>query len=285
MAFGQTFDVATVKPSPPLTGGGIRIGMNGGPGTRDPGRASYTGVTLKMLMQNAYGVKPYQISGPGWLDTERYDIVASVPEGATKEQFNVMLQNLLKERFGLEFHRETKEFPLYELTVLKNGPKMKHSAEVPAGAPEPPPPSGPAPVGKDGLPQLQPGRAGAMMMMRPGGIHMAVTMQPMERLTDMLGNQLGVPVVDKTGLTGNYDFTLDFAPEQGQGLMPGLPPPPPPPPGGDAGPGKIAVRGDPSDAPNIFTAVQEQLGLKLDKKKGPLDLLIVDHAGKTPTEN
>ena len=114
---------------------------------------------------------------------------------------------------------------------------------------------------------------------------MAATMQPMERLADMLGNQLGVPVINKTGLSGNYDYTLDFAREPGQGL-PGLPPPPPPPPGiGDGGPGKAGLAGDPSDAPSLLTAVQEQLGLKLEKKKGPLEVLVIDHAEKTPTEN
>ena len=116
-------------------------------------------------------------------------------------------------------------------------------------------------------------------------MRMVGTMQSMERLTDMLGNQLGVPVVDKTGLTGNYDFTLEFAPEPGQGPMRGLPPPPPP-PGGEGGP-KAAVPGggDLTDAPNLMTAVQEQLGLKLEKKKGPLELLVIDHAEKTPSEN
>ena len=290
LAFAQkdaalSFEVASVKPAPPLGSGAVRIGMNGGPGTRDPGRATYDGVPLKMLLQNAYGVKPFQISGPDWLNTERYDIIATVPEGTTKEQFNVMLQNLLVERFGLEFHRETKEFPLYELTVAKNGPKMKQSAAAPPDAGPPEPPSGPPPIGKDGFPQMPAGRPGAMMMMRPGGIRMAATMQPMERLADMLGNQLGVPVINKTGLSGNYDYTLDFAREPGQGL-PGLPPPPPPPPGiGDGGPGKAGLAGDPSDAPSLLTAVQEQLGLKLEKKKGPLEVLVIDHAEKTPTEN
>src|SRR3974390_695603 len=105
-AFGQAsatpqFDVATVKPSASSPDGRIRIMMRGGPGTNDPGRVDYAGVTLKNLLSSAYSVKPSQISGPGWLDSERYDIVAQIPEGASKDQFNLMLQNLLTERFML----------------------------------------------------------------------------------------------------------------------------------------------------------------------------------------
>ena len=110
-------------------------------------------------------------------------------------------------------------------------------------------------------------------------------MQPMAQLADVLGNQLNAPVIDKTGLTGKYDFTLDFAPEPGQGPagMPLLPPPPPG--GGDAGAVKAGLAGDSSDAPSLFNAVQEQLGLKLEKRKGPLEVIVVDHAEKAPTEN
>ena len=114
---------------------------------------------------------------------------------------------------------------------------------------------------------------------------MAASMRSLPQLADMFGNQLGFPVIDRTGLSGNYDFTLDFAPEPGQGPMPGLPPPPPPQGGGDSGPGRGGLAGDTSDAPSLLTAVQEQLGLKLEKKKGPLDILIIDHAEKTPAEN
>jgi len=281
-----SFEVATVKPAPPLNGGPVAIGMRGGPGTNDPGRVTYNGVPLILLLQNAYGVKRYQISGPSWLDTERFDIVAKVPDGATKEQFNIMLQNLLVERFGIAFHRETKEFPLYELSVAKNGPKLKPAAPAPAGVSETATgeKQGPPPIGKDGIPQLPAGRPNAIMMMRPGQMRIVATMQPLQRLADMLGNQLGSPVIDKTGLRGNYDFKLEFAVEPGQGL-PGLPPPPPPPPGGDAGPAKGGFASDPSDAPSLFNAVQEQLGLKLEKRKGPLEVLVIDHAEKTPSEN
>jgi uncharacterized protein (TIGR03435 family) len=288
--FGQaqpsvTFEVATVKAAAPMGGGRVMIGVQGGPGSRDPGRITYSAMPLKFLLQNAYGVKGYQISGPAWLDTERYDITAKVPEGATKEQVSVMLQNLIVERFGLKFHKETKEFPLYELSAAKNGPKLKPAAAAPADAPEPPPVAGPPPMGKDGFPVLPTGRPTMLIMMRPGPrLQMRATMQPVKQLADFLGDQLHIPVIDKTGITGNYDFTLDFAPEPGQGPM-GLPPPPPPPPGGNDGAVKAGDTNDQADAPTLLTAIQEQLGLKLDKKKGPLEVLVVDHIEKTPTEN
>ena len=127
-----TFEVASVKPAAPITGNTIRVMMRGGPGSPDPGQITYTNVTVKNVLMNAYGVKGFQISGPGWLDSERYDIVAKVPRGATKAEFMVMLQNLLAERFKLTLHREKKDLPMYALVVGKNGPKLKESVDDPA---------------------------------------------------------------------------------------------------------------------------------------------------------
>ena len=113
-AFGQaaadspTFEVASVKPAEPQTGMAIRVMMRGGPGTPDPGQLNYSNVSLKNVLMAAYAVKGYQINGPKWLDSERFDIVAKIAPGATKEQFQLMLQNLLAERFKLTLHRETK---------------------------------------------------------------------------------------------------------------------------------------------------------------------------------
>src|SRR6266446_4406926 len=135
--FGQvaeappTFEVASIKPAPPPTGGMMRVGMSGGPGSPDPGRATFTNMSLKNILMRAYEVKGYQISGPGWLDSERFDIVAKVPQGATKEQFLLMIQNLLAERFKLTLHREKKELPMFALLVGKNGPKLKESVDDP----------------------------------------------------------------------------------------------------------------------------------------------------------
>ena len=182
-AFAQTaetspsFEVASVKPAAPITGNFIRVGMRGGPGTPDPGQITYTNVTVKNVLTIAYGVKSFQISGPGWLDSERYDIVAKLPRGATKAEFMVMLQNLLAERFKLTLHREKKELPMYALVVGKNGPKLKESVDGPAPK-EGGPVDGPAAtmgrvtMGKDGFPAMPPasgGRGAAAMSHRPFG--------------------------------------------------------------------------------------------------------------------
>ncbi len=288
--FGQPaprleFEVATVKPSPPINGF-IRIGPRLGPGTADPSRVNYQLASLKYLLQIAYGVKNFQITGPGWLDSERYDIVATVPPGSTKEQVNVMLQNLLADRFHLTLHHETKDAVLYELTVGKNGSKLKpFAADSAAPATLPPPGGGPLPMGKDGLPVVPPGAT--LMMMSPKGRRVVASKQPISGLINVLASELNSPVVDKTGLTGEFDYSLEFMPEGG-GVLPGLAglPAPPPPPSGVAGPqAPGATPADNIDAPPLLAAVQDQLGLKLEKKRGPLDILVIDHAEKVPTEN
>jgi uncharacterized protein (TIGR03435 family) len=323
-AFGQaaaespTFEVASVKPAAPQTGMGISVMMRGGPGSADPGQITYTNVTLKNVLINAYAVKGYQLSGPKWLDSERFDIVAKIPKGATKEQFRLMLQNLLAERFKLTLHHETKEFPMYALVVGKGGPKLKESVDddatasgaaprdtatgaggPPASAPPPPPPppppgsdaagafTGRMRVGADGMPQLPAGmgKSGMMMMITNGRMRLVVNRQPITALTEMLSNQLGRPVVDATGLKAKYDFNLDFAPDGMNGPMGMMPPPPPQHDGGPGGVAPMASAPDAGGGPAIFTALQEQLGLKLEQRKGPVDLLVIDRLEKVPTEN
>jgi uncharacterized protein (TIGR03435 family) len=281
-AFGQaaeenpTFDVASVKPSQPQTGPGMRVMMRGGPGTPDPGQLTYTNVSLQNILQNAYDVKSYQISGPGWLGSERYDIAAKIPQGATKEQFRKMLQNLLAERFKLTLHRETKELPIYALVVGKNGSKLKETPkDTPAAGGAPPPGGGRMKLDKDGRPQMPPMGKGSMrMMFHNGNQELSAVGMKLSGLADMLSGQLGRPVVDQTGLTGEYDFTLECSPEN----MVNMGPMPPPPPG--AAPVMVE-----SSAPPLPQAIQEQLGLKLEAKKGPVELLVIDHAEKVPTEN
>jgi uncharacterized protein (TIGR03435 family) len=298
---GPTFEVASIKPAAPMVPGRIMIGMNGGPGSRDPGQITVTNMGLGDLMANAYDVKSYQISGPPWMDSQRFDIVAKVPAGATKDDARVMWQNLLKERFGLALHHETKEMAMYALVVGKNGPKLKESVDDPLTAqgqasassgPDgpPPPPAGPPVIGKDGMPQLPPGmrRQGVMMMMMNGRMRMIGTKAPLSRLVDTLARQYDRPVTDMTGLTKNYDFTLDFAPENG-GMMKGMPMPPPgsgPSPDGSGGGAMHSPDAPAGGEPaTLAVALQEQLGLKLESKKGPVDLLVIDHLEKTPTEN
>ena len=316
-----TFEVATVKASPPPnTVDGkriIRAGPQGGPGTSDPGQISFSFVNMKNLLMTAFGVKAYQISGPAWLDTERYDIVAKIPPGATKDDVKIMLQNLLKERFQLAVHRETKEMAVFELVVAKDGPKLKESADQsdPEAAPRPgtpgeggpsaeapPPPGPPDPskikMGKDGMPEIPAAlrRPGVMMMamMSPTGARMKLdgNRATISQLIDTLANQSDRPILDKTGLTARYDFTLDFAPDQGAmtAKMGALGPPPPPPPGGGPGPGAGLGGGDlgphpETDALPLQAAIQKQIGLRLEAKKDSVDLLVIDHIEKTPTEN
>jgi uncharacterized protein (TIGR03435 family) len=287
------FEVASVKPAAPITGNFIRVGMRGGPGTPDPGQITYTNVTVKNVLTQAYGVKGFQISGPGWLDSERYDIVAKLPRGATKAEFMVMLQNLLAERFKLTLHREKKDLPMYALVVGKNGPKLKESVDE-AAPKEGGPADGPAAtmgkltMGRDGFPVLPAaagGRGAMAMTMMNGNARMTANGQTMAGLAEMLSGQLDLPVVDMTGLTGKYDYTLYFAPEglAGMRLPGGLPPPPPP---GEAGGGMPAASApDAQSNPNLFAALQEQLGLKLEQRKGPVVLLVIDHLEKAPIEN
>lgn len=305
--FAQTagqpsFEVASIKPAGPMPLGRMMVRMGGGPGTPDPGQITYTNVSIKNVMMNAYNVKGYQISGPDWLESQRFDIMAKVPQGTTQEQFRLMLQNLLAERFKLTLHHQSKDLPMYALVVGKGGHKMKESEDpapgsVPnAGGPNgaPPPPDGAfgrgaggGPVmGKDGFPRLPPGGRGAIMMMGMNGkMRMQMNGQTMSGLVDMLANQLGRPVVDMTELKARYDIILEFAPDEGQmPMMRGVMPPPGAVEGG-GGPGGGAASPDGQSGPTIFSAVQEQLGLKLEARKGPVDLLVIDNLEKVPTEN
>jgi uncharacterized protein (TIGR03435 family) len=292
-----TFDVASVKPAAPSVNGMIRVRMAGGPGSPDPGQINYSNVSLKNVLMSAYNVKGYQLSGPAWLDSERFDIVAKIPKGATKEQFQQMLQNLLAERFKLKLHRETKELPVYALVIAKTGLKMKESPkEDPAASAAAAPPDagafgGAEPrmrVGKDGMPQLPPGgpgRGGMMMMNNGGKMKMQANKQKVTQIAEMLANQLGRPVLDQTGLTADYDFALEYAPDEMMRGGPGMMAPPAPAPDGGGGGGGAAPSASEGGGPTVMTALQEQLGLKLESKKGPIALLVIDSLEKVPTEN
>ncbi len=305
-----TFEVASIRPTAPpqmMSGGRIMIAMgkSGGPGTKDPTRITYNGVSLGGLLMEAYDAKRFQVTGPAWLDSERFDIKIKAAEGTTKEQYQVMLQNLLAERFKLTMHREKKEMPIYELMVGKNGLKMKESVEEPPATGSGPADGDGAPagakfsfgpgdikLGKDGFPVLPPAASGApRMMVMNGRARLQGQKTSMADLAVQLSRNISRPVIDATGLTGKYDFTLTFA--QDNAGRPGMMMPPPPPGGG----GGVIVGGggggdfsgpsaaDGDSGPTIFAAVQEQLGLKLESKKGQVDMVVVDHLEKTPTEN
>lgn len=236
------FEVASVKKShlpPPAPGTPFGVQFSA-----DGGRLTYKNATLRIILTWAYAVKPDQIIGPAWLDSERYEINATVPPGANKEQVKVMTQNLLAERFKLTLHREAKAVPVYELVVGKNGTKLALSKEEP-----------PAPINGH--------NTGMIRRVTDGQVRIAAKAQTISELTGALENQLGRRVIDKTGLIGRYDFNLNFAQDM------------------------FAPSGAAKDdtGPSVFSAVQNQLGLKLEKRTGSLDVLIVDHADKVPTEN
>jgi len=244
--FGQSarvapsFDVVSVKPAPPPTGNNLRVSTGG-----DAGRINFSNVTLKSVMTRAYGVKPQQISGPAWLDSERYDIVATIPGSAPREQIPMMLQTLLADRFKLAVHREQKVMPVYALVAGKNGPKL-HEADAE-------------------------GRLGIAMGPKGRQLNGKVSLS---RLADALSNWMDRPVLDMTGIKGIYDIDLEWTPDEGQPGAPRLAP---------GGEGARPEAG--GDNPSIFTAVQEKLGLKLEGRKSPAEIIVVDRAEKVPTEN
>jgi len=255
------FEVASVKEAPPPTGNGIRVRMGG-----DAGRLDYANVTLRDCIRIAYRVKEYQISGPDWLSAQRYDLVAKLPEGASRDQVPEMLQALLADRFKLKVHRDTKEQPIYALVVAKNGPKIKQSD------PNEGPPGGAVPPGAPGGPR-------GMMQIGRGSLQ--AKQMTVSNFADLLARIVDRPIVDMTELKGNYDFKLEYTPDprvmqkmmMGAGMPPGGPPP------------GAAAEGPSESGPSIFTAVQEQLGLKLDGRKAPIELLVIDSVEKVPTEN
>jgi uncharacterized protein (TIGR03435 family) len=287
-AFAQTghvFEVAVVKPTGPATSWTTHVGIEGGPGTHDPGRISYAHLTLRTLLWSAYDVTDYQISGPAWLGSERYDIVATVPRDASKEQVAVMLQELLADRFQLVLHREKRDLAVYALIIGNKDSKLKPSQEAavtddssPADAPGSQPPISGArraklKQDKYGFSELPAGLRGRTAMERiAGNQRLTAYRLSMERLAvDWLATEMGRPVVDNTGLKGDYDFTLTFRTDKTR-------------PVGSPGGAGNAGRNTP-EAPDIFAAIQEQLGLKLESRRLPVDVLVVDMANKVPTDN
>jgi len=254
------FEVASIKPSPPPDGQGMRLSHRGGPGTPDPGMWSTENWNLSNLVTYAYGIERYQYSGPSWMDEARFDVQAKVPPGATREDLKLMVQALLDERFKLQVHREKKEMPIYELTLAKGGPKLKPAVEEPPkDAAPPPPPPGRLKLAADGYPDL--GKAFTMAWMN-GRARWQDPKGTMAGFASMLAGQLSRPVFDATGLTGKYEMSLHWAAES-----------------------RSSSPEEPDPGPTIFVALQEQLGLKLEAKKGMVEVLVVDKAEKVPTEN
>jgi uncharacterized protein (TIGR03435 family) len=274
-----TFEAASIKPSAPGTRGPM-LQMNPG------GRIRTIGMTPRFLIEVAYDVKDTQIEGgPSWISSDRYDIEAKpedsvaaamdkLPPDQRKENLGEMMQSLLRDRFKLVLSHESKELPVYILVAAKNGPKLKKSDFVPPEHPnEPPIASGanhfsPPPPPPPGGPHLP----GGLMMRGPG--HLESTGSEMSMLVNALSMITHRVVIDKTGLAGRYDFTLNWTPDETQ-LRPGGP-------DGPGGPG--APPPPDSNGPDLFTAIQEQLGLKLESQKAPVDVLVIQHVEK-PSEN
>lgn len=252
-----TFEVASIKPSAKQ---GMVTRVAGGPGTSNPGQFTATNAELSMLIMRAYGIEYDQLKGPPWMDTTQFDVVAKVPAGTTAGQLGKMLQELLVERFQMQVHHESRAEPDYELTVAKNGPKLTPAAE---GSGTDDFGSAPRRADRDNFPILPPGHPNSACAHGPDGAHCTFRMVTMAMFVQRLRlpNFVDRLVVDKTGLAGRYDFTLYYS-------SPINPPP-------DAD----------NHAPSVEQALEEQLGLRLVPSKASIDVLVIDHAGKTPTDN
>lgn len=261
-----SFDVASVRRN---TSGSNQVAMGLMPG----GQLRITNMPLRPIIVRAYEVLPQQIvGGPDWIDTARFDINAKAGTDVPPSEINLMLRSLLEERFRLTTRRETREMPIYSLVLARSdgrlGPRLTRSeidcaarmaAARGGGAPPlPPPPPGPPQPG-----ELRP----CQMMMSPGRLTgSGLTISP--ALTNLLSQRTGRVVVDRTGLTGAWNFDLEFAPEPVAG-MPGF--------GGPVvGGPPIASPANP-DAPTLVTALQEQLGLKLEAGRAPVDVIVIEH--------
>jgi len=280
----------------------------------DGARVDIGFMSLADLISMAFKVKPYQVSGADWMRQERFDILATIPEGVSKDQVPEMLQALLIERFKLTVHHDTKEEPVYALLVGKNGPKMKPSdpddakADAPAGnnAPTAAPPGpgrGPMSISTpNGQMSITPNGRGAVITGGPNGtmrmsmgdngvMRMEMSKITMTALADMLAPFVDRPVVDMTDLKGNYQAALEMPMEDlmklARARMPDIAGLPgaglPGAGGGPGGPAGAPVASDPTGT-SIFQAVQ-QMGLRLEPRKAPVETIVVDHVEKTPTEN
>jgi uncharacterized protein (TIGR03435 family) len=279
-----TFEVASVKRhTPDKSMPATLMRLSGGPGTPDPEQLTYTNVPLGFILVRAFDIQGFQPSGPDWLLDARYDILAKIAPGTSKARFNLMLQNLFAERFGMKIHHEKRELSGYELVVGKGGTKMTKSGE-PIG-----PPAGPedlmfmpdggrgGPIAtikdKNGLMELAPGRKGRVLLpLGAGRMRISARLQSIADIVSTCQRQTGQPVVDKTGLTGIYDFNLDFSPNASTVSASALP--------SDVPPADIKDEGG---AP--FLVAIQSLGLRLQPVKTPVDVVVIDYIEKVPTEN
>jgi uncharacterized protein (TIGR03435 family) len=251
----------------------IKRAADQGPRMMRPLPNGLTGtVSFSQLIQRAYAVQPFQIAGgPEWIHSERYTIDAKATGNVSHDKVSLMLQSLLEERFQLKIHRETRELPIFHLVIAKGGPNLPSPKEGGCTNSDDPPPeltggrmtppgSGPTPMTRCG---------GLDVMLQMKGARMSGGKVPMPEFVRMLSMVLDRTVVDRTGLTGPFDIRLDFLPDDS---TPHLPPPPP-----DAPPSSVM-------SPPILSALPEQLGLRLEAVKGPVDVIVIDRVER-PSAN
>ena len=273
--FGQApqFEVASIRPSG--SGGGVdhvNIGVH-----IDGARISCTYLSLKDYISSAFKIKIYQIQGPDWLAGEHFDIAATLPPGAKESDVPEMMKALLADRFQLKFHRETKDLPVYGLVVAKGGLKMKES---------PPDPEADADVPKASTNVSGSGGRGGVHLEYGHGSFFTMADNkftarklPMANFAEVLGRFEDRPVVNMTGLTGRYDFDLDFTSEDYMAMLirsaiaAGVVLPP------------EALRALSGSSGDSLMNALDRLGLKLEPRKAPLEVLVVDRMEKAPTEN
>ena len=275
-AFGQgklEFEVASVKPAaaPNMASPTVNIGVriNGA-------QVHISSFSLMDYIWYAYRMRDYQVSGPDWLPGARFEVDAKLPAGATRDQAPEMMQNLLAERFGLKVHRTTKELPVYALVVAPGGIKMKESEP---DANEGDPSKAAVEVNASGGPggvKLDYGRGSALNF---GNNKFEAHKLTMANLATSLASYVDRPVLDMTGNKARYDFTIELTPEDYRGMLI-----------------RSAIHAGvtlPPEALRLLDSVTEEslhsslrtLGLKLEPRKAPLEVLVVDHINRTPTEN
>jgi uncharacterized protein (TIGR03435 family) len=247
-AGAPSFELASIKPSPPPNVNITKVGCSGGPGSADPIMILCENMPLSALVMKAYGMQPYQLSEktPSWLMSP-FDMVAKVPPNTSGEQVLVMWRNLLAERFKLTVHHENKDVPVYALVIAKGESKLIGVTT-----------DGPMPAGHG------PGTKSRGVLAPAKGCDRHVSSDDMEiaSLVHGLSVSLQRPVINDTGLTGRYKIELQWLKED-------------------------ASTSDPESffCPTIFEAVKEQLGLQLEPRKRQIEILVIDHAEKMPTEN
>jgi uncharacterized protein (TIGR03435 family) len=258
--------VAAAQPSPPsFEAASIKRNTSAEVRTRfemPPGRLTAVNVPLRFLIRQAYKTPEARvIGGPAWLDTDRFDITATTSGAVTSDAAREMLRTLLASRFGLQMHQDAREMPIYVLKMAGAngtlGPNLQRSSTDCTGR---------ATAMANGRVQC-----GILVSQGPGSGSLRGGAATMDNFARLLGDFLDRPLDDETGLSGTFDFELQFTAPRS--AAPGA-----------AAPGGLATAAAPDDIPTIFTAIQEQLGLKLDAQRGRADVWVIDRAS-APTEN